>query len=148
MPHPHPHYPCSPQQRHIGGYGLYSTIELGLSWLEAKASAGPNADHNQALLRDWYENIDLTNYDRNQSAQACEVAIASAIIDGLRYGNWPWTSDAAQELEPSAPHWQCQSCGYKDYVTPLPKDREAFYAAPQPGKCGVCKSDDMAPVGF
>ncbi len=30
--------------------------------------------------------------DKDQYEKAIEITMAGAILDGLRYGNWPWTS--------------------------------------------------------
>lgn len=49
---------------------------------------------------------------------------------------------------PRKPFWRCESCGAEDRKKPLPKDRDAYYRNPKPGKCKKCGSDDLTPVGF
>ena len=101
------HYPASFIQGRIGGGGLYSAIELGLSWLELKAGVGPDADTNQARLRAWYEAIDPeTNLTREQMARYCEHVVAAAIANGLGGDGWPWDQEPSKEPSKEAPDAQ------------------------------------------
>jgi hypothetical protein len=55
---------------------------------------------------------------------------------------------ALPEPEPTKAIWRCQSCGLTDEKTPMPADREAYYANPKARKCPRCKTEDMSPEGF
>lgn len=56
--------------------------------------------------------------------------------------------DTDYEYEQTAPNkWRCESCGH-NFTRPWPKDRQAYYANPKPGKCPSCKTKDSVPVGY
>lgn len=49
------------------------------------------------------------------------------------------------------PYWYCENCGYKNYNSRMPYDREAFYKKISEGKipkCPNCKSESYMPVGY
>ena len=48
-------------------------------------------------------------------------------------------------------YWQCQECGYKDVLKPMPKNREKFYERISQGiipSCPKCHSESFMPVGY
>lgn len=86
--YPHPKYPCRPERSGlVGGYGLYSPVELLLSYIEAGVNKW-----DTPKLHEWYESIDLTGLSSEHAERHIRIVLAGAIIDKLHCGTWPWES--------------------------------------------------------